>query len=299
MRRSITLRQLKDLASIKSSLGFIKSSISGKTHFDYDVVYHKAANLLLKLDAIQGGDPMIRNGKTSLNREIYNFLDFIEGVCLQRRTIGVSVRQSSNNGRSRVSNSGKKIGNVESGCSKRVNVEKLRGLVERIDRLAEELDEEQGDEIENPNDEFVMRKYGVSAIPTGGLVKQHGGVRPKVKKNVSFAEDGKVYRLLSRHNQPYQEECSNGSIDKDGLDDDDDEKEFEDDLRREIKEIGVSSKEDAEEEVEDGCSSSDGEEVSRHSLTRGGNFGTRADRDGTGGSAFSAPSLVKMDRRSN
>ncbi|KAH6761860.1 hypothetical protein C2S52_019293 [Perilla frutescens var. hirtella] len=291
VRRSITLRHLKDLASIKSSLGFLKSSVSGKTHFDYDVVYHKAANLLLKLDAIQGGDPMIRNGKISLNRELNKFLDFIEGVCVQRRTIGVNVRQSGNNVRSRVSNIGKKIGNVESGYSKRVNVEKLRGLVERIDRLAEELDEEQGDEIENPNDELIMKKYGVSAIPTGSLVKQHGGVGPKVKKSVSFAENGKVYKVLRRHSQPYLEE--------DDLDVDDDEKEFEDDLGREIEEIGVSSKEDVEEEVEDGCSSSDGEEESRRSSTSGGNFVRRPDRVDTGGSVFSAPSPVKMERRSN
>lgn len=300
MRRSITLRHLKDLASIKSNLGFLKSSISGKTHFDYDVVYHKAVNLLLKLDAIPGGDPMIRNGKTSLNRELYRFLDFIEGACMQRRTIGVNVRQSGNNVRPRVSNCEKKIGNAESGCSKRVNVEKLRGLVERIDRLAEELDEEQGEEIDNPSDEFVVRKYGVSASPTRGLLKQYGGVEPKVKKNVTFAENGKVYRVLRRHSQPYLEEYSNGSIDKDDVDDDDDdEKELEDDLCRELEEIGVSPKEGVEEEAEDGSSSSDGEKDSRHSSVRGGNFGTRPNQDDTGGSVFSAPLPAKMDRRSN
>lgn len=299
MRRSITLRHLKDLASIKSSLGFLKSSISGKTHFDYDAVYRKAANLLLRLDAIQGGDPMIRNGKSSLNREVYSFLDFIEPACVQRRTIGLNVSQISNNVRSRVSNREKKIGSVEYGCSKRVNVEKLRGLVERIDRLAEELDEEQGEEFENPSDEYVMRKYGVSASPTVGLLKQHGGVGPKVKKNVTFAENGKVYRVLRRHRQPYLEECSNGSIDKDDLDDDDEKDLDDDDLCRELEEIGVSPKEGVEEEAEDGSSSSDGEKYLRRSSVRGGNFGTRDGQDDTGGLVFSAPLPAKMERRSN
>ncbi|XP_057774889.1 BAG family molecular chaperone regulator 8, chloroplastic-like [Salvia miltiorrhiza] len=178
--RSITLRHLKDLASIKSSLGFLKSSVSQKTHFDYDAVYRKAANLLLKLDAIQGGNPMIRNERISLSREVYKFLDFIEGACVQRRIVKQNLR-------SRVSICERKLGNVESGWSKRVNVEKLRGLVERIDRLIEELDEaEQCEEIENPKGELLMRKSGGG----GGLVKQGGGVGPKVKKNVSFAENG-------------------------------------------------------------------------------------------------------------
>lgn len=240
---------------------------------------------------------MIRNGKSSLNREVYSFLDFIEPACVQRRTIGLNVSRISNNVRSRVSNRVKKIGNVESGCSKRVNVEKLRGLVERIDRLAEELDEEQGEEIENPSDDYVMRKYGVSTSPTVGLLKQHGGVGPKVKKNVTFAENGKVYRVLRRDSQPYLEECSNGSIDKDDLDDDEEKELDHDDLCLELEEIGVSPKEGVEEEAEDGSSSSDGEKYLRRSSVRGGNFGGQ--EDDTGGSVFSAPLPAKMERRSN
>ncbi|XP_042034396.1 BAG family molecular chaperone regulator 8, chloroplastic-like [Salvia splendens] len=269
VRRSITLRHLKDLASIKSSLGFLKSRVSHKTHFDYDAVYRKAANLLLKLDDIQGGDPMIRNGKISLSRELYKFLDFIEGACVQRRFVKQNLR-------SRVSNIENKLGNVESGFSKR---EKLRGLVERIDRLAEELEEEEEVEIEKPKGELIMRKYSVSANPSsggGGLVKQRDGVGPKVKKNVTFAENGKVYRVLRR---PYLE---------DGLDDEEeDEEELVDDLSREIEEIGVSTKD----EVEDGSLSSEGEKE-LHSLTK-------LDEDERGeSSVFSAPLPAKMERRS-
>ncbi|KAL1531755.1 BAG family molecular chaperone regulator 8, chloroplastic-like [Salvia divinorum] len=279
VRRSITLRHLKDLASIKSSLGFLKSRVSHKTHFDYDAVYRKAASLLLKLDDIQGGDPMIRNGKISLSRELYKFLDFIEGACVQRRFVKQNLR-------SRVSNIENKLGNVESGFSKR---EKLRGLVERIDRLADELEDEV-EEIEKPKGELIMRKYSVSANPSsgsGGLVKQRGGVGPKVKKNVTFAENGKVYRVLRR---PYLED---GLYDDDVVDDD--EEELVDDLVREIEEIGVSSKE----EVEDGSLSSEGEKEFTHSSTGRGSFGTNLDEDERGeSSVFPAPLPAKMERRS-
>lgn len=244
---------------------------------------------------------MIRNGKSSLSRELHTFLDFIEGACVQTRITEVNVKQNGGVVRSRVFNSAKKRGNAESGCSKRINVEKLKGLVERIDRLSEQLQEEQCQEFESPKDEFVMMKYGASPNSSGGgLVKQqHGGVRPKVKKNVSFAENGNVYRVLRRESQPYLEEFSNGSIDKDGIDDDDDDEEQElvDDLCRELEEIGVSSKED----VEDGGSSSseNGEKDSRHSSKGGVNSGTKLDQDDSGEFVFSAPLPAKMVRRSN
>uniref|UniRef100_A0A2P2JEV5 Uncharacterized protein n=1 Tax=Rhizophora mucronata TaxID=61149 RepID=A0A2P2JEV5_RHIMU len=53
VRRSRTLRQLKGLASIKSRFASLKSSVSGKTHFNFEVVSRKAMDLLLKLDSIQ------------------------------------------------------------------------------------------------------------------------------------------------------------------------------------------------------------------------------------------------------
>lgn len=244
---------------------------------------------------------MIRNGKSTLSRELHTFLDFIEGACVQTRITEVTVKQDGDNVRSRVLNSAKKRGNAEPGRSKRINVEKLKGLVERIDRLSEQLQEEQCQEFENPKDEFVMKKYGAS--PTsggGGLVKQlHGGVGPKVKKNVSFAENGNVYRVLRRESQPYLEECSNGNIDKDDTDDDDgdeEEQELVDDLCRELEEIGVSLKED----VEDGSSSSEnGEKNSTHSSKGGGSSGAKLDQDDSGEFMFSAPLPAKMERRSN
>lgn len=238
---------------------------------------------------------MIRNGKGSLSRELNRFLDFLEGDFVQRRALS-KVRQSGNNVKPRVLNGDKEIGNVESGCLKRVNVEKLRGLVERIDKLAEEIDEEESGEINNPINEFMIRNLDVSPNRTRGLLKNHGGVQPKVKKNVSFVEDGKVYRVLRRSSDPYLEECSNGSIDRDDLVNCD-EKEFEDNLCREI---GVSQGEDVEEDEEGSLLSSDGEKETRHYSTSEGKFETTVqDQDDIDNFIFSAPLPVKMETRGN
>jgi len=53
VHRSRTLRQLKELAFIKSSFNSLKSSISTESHFDFKVASHKAMGLLLKIDSIQ------------------------------------------------------------------------------------------------------------------------------------------------------------------------------------------------------------------------------------------------------
>lgn len=53
VHRSISFRQLKELATIKSSFLSLKSSVSGKPIFPFKVVSRKATDLLLQLDSIQ------------------------------------------------------------------------------------------------------------------------------------------------------------------------------------------------------------------------------------------------------
>ncbi|KAE9466628.1 hypothetical protein C3L33_01478, partial [Rhododendron williamsianum] len=53
VRRSRTLRQLKDLAAVKSALNALKTSLNQDTQFDSQAISRRAANLLLKLDSIQ------------------------------------------------------------------------------------------------------------------------------------------------------------------------------------------------------------------------------------------------------
>ncbi|KAL7094674.1 hypothetical protein ACP275_11G118400 [Erythranthe tilingii] len=293
LRRSVTLRHLKDLASIKSTLGILKSSISEKPLFNYDVVYHKAMDLLLKLDTIKGGDPMIRNGKASVSRDLNRFFDFIDGVYVQRRGLSLSKGV---NVKSIVSDSVRKTDNVKHGGQKRVQMEKLKALVSRIDKLAEELDEEEEEQrevIEKPSNEFTTRNRA-------GLLKQRGGVHTKVQKNVSFAENGKIYRVLRKAREPILEDYCDESNDRDSSVDAEDE-----DFGREVEEIGVSSKdddeeEDGEEDEDEDQLENDGEKESRIYSTSGGNFERKRydyEEEGIEDFVFSAPLPAKMEKR--
>ncbi|GFQ01443.1 bag family molecular chaperone regulator 8 chloroplastic, partial [Phtheirospermum japonicum] len=297
LRRSRTLRQLKDLASIKSALSYLKSSVCKQTHFDYDAVYHQARALVLKLDTIKGGDPMIRDGKSSVSRELNKFLDFIDGFYIDRRYERVNVRN-------RVPNGERKLGNAKCGGLKSASMEKLRGLVERIDKLAEELEEEDESEvIKSPGDGFI-KKHCVAGNNKGVLVKQVCLVQPKVKKSVSFADsDGKVYRVLRRNSEPIEDEDE---------DDDDDvstgrvnlvSRDFEDDFCREVEEIGFGSKEgddDDEVEARSGNGSDDEKGLRSNYMRSGGNFETnRYDQDEDDNIAFLAPLPPKMEKRAS
>ncbi|CAI9777414.1 unnamed protein product [Fraxinus pennsylvanica] len=266
VRRSRTLRELKNLSSIKSTLNILKSSVSENTDFDYEVLSQKAMCLLLKLDCIQGDDPMIRDGKMSINRELINFLDFIDGFCGKRKEVssGVvkNVRYRKNNNKSRVLQGDGKMSNVDCGIVGSVNVEKLRGLVEKIEKLSTMFDVKEGKVIENPRHGILQNR--------SGYLKQHGGSQTKAKKNVSFAENGNIYRTLKRIQESISNADCNAFIDGDvsvGV-----ETELEDYPHRKLEEVGVTSKEaddddddDEEDHLESGGShcSSDGERESR------------------------------------
>ncbi|KAL6551595.1 hypothetical protein OROGR_007749 [Orobanche gracilis] len=299
LHRSRTIRQLKALASLKSTLGFLKSSVSKQTHFDYDVVYHHAMELVGRLDTIQGGDPMIRDGKKSVRRELNNFLDFIDGFDIEHMGVssGINVRYKRCNMKNKVPGGEKRVSNMKRGELRSATMEKLRGLVERIDKLSEEMDdEEESKVIESPDDVF-MEKYRVCDNVKAGLVKQVRGVQSKLKKSVSFADNVKVYSLEKNYSD------DDGNIDRVKFVS----RDFEDDLCREVEEIGVSSKEaenddDDVEEVpevevhsENGCVD---EKESRSCLRSGGDFGRRIyNQHEVDNAAFSAPLPLKMETR--
>ncbi|XP_073292572.1 BAG family molecular chaperone regulator 8, chloroplastic-like [Primulina huaijiensis] len=289
LRRSRTLRQLKDLASIKSTLGLLKSSVYEKTHFDHGILYDKAMDLLLKLESVQGGDPMIRDGRKSVSRELNQFLDWIDAVCVERRGFSSNVRHRGDNVKTRVLNGERKTGSVKSGGFKGINVAKLKGLVEKIDKLAEELEEESGSG--ESQDLFWTRNQVTSGNRSGILVKQYGEAHPKVTKNVRFADNGKACWVSRRNSRPLLEEDCDDSIDDVNLDDA--ERQLEDDLCREVEVMGVSSK-DADDE--------DGEE--NHSES-GGSLPSSDGKKGLGNKSnhkaeefvFAAPLPVKMEMR--
>ncbi|XP_076955803.1 BAG family molecular chaperone regulator 8, chloroplastic-like [Bidens hawaiensis] len=75
VRRSATLRRLQHLALIKSALNRLKSS---KPRFHPHTISRESMGLLIKLDSIQGSDPMIRDGKRSISRELIRFMELID-----------------------------------------------------------------------------------------------------------------------------------------------------------------------------------------------------------------------------
>ncbi|XP_039139464.1 BAG family molecular chaperone regulator 8, chloroplastic [Dioscorea cayenensis subsp. rotundata] len=81
VRRSRTLRHLKQLAALKSHAAALRSSLSGKVRVaDSERVSQRAMDLLLQLDSIQSSDLMIREGKKSITRELTRILEFIDKV---------------------------------------------------------------------------------------------------------------------------------------------------------------------------------------------------------------------------
>ncbi|KAK4346435.1 hypothetical protein RND71_032774 [Anisodus tanguticus] len=160
-RRSRTLRQLKQLASIKTTLNILKS---GKTHFDTQTVSRRAMDLLVKLDSIQGDDQLIRDGKRSIRNELTRFMKAINGVTVISRRIVKNVR---NGNKARVFSSDPKM---EFGSNRN----------EAVDKFVASVNESEEEEEEHQKPRFAeVRKSGVL----------RSGLKPKQKKSVSFAEN--------------------------------------------------------------------------------------------------------------
>ncbi|KAI7756497.1 hypothetical protein M8C21_014486, partial [Ambrosia artemisiifolia] len=214
VRRSATLRHLKHLASIKSALNNLKSSVSNNTHFDSLAISRESLRLLVKLDSIQGSDPMIRDGKRSISRELIRFMELIDEMCTESQVITVKNVRFGKNSKNSV-----------------INERKLLEILKKQRKYVNEVDEERFN-LENP------RKVGLGQIRIANLAKSQGKSQPKTKKNVSFDEDGNVYRLFKSSCNPV---LSDGSGSSNGDDEE---------VKVEVEEIGVSSKETEVEEDE-------------------------------------------------
>ncbi|MED6182248.1 hypothetical protein PIB30_026903 [Stylosanthes scabra] len=196
VRRSRTLRDLKHLALIKSSLTSLQSSLSHNTHFDFVALSHKAVNLLLQLDSIQGCDPMIVDGKRSLSRD----LAAKSGRVYQR------VNKPRDSGED---------------DERRKLLQNLRGRVERISRLCKANENSEGD-LEHEGVHHVggggdhdysyddADAYGDVVPPkkNGVFVVQRQGVQPRGKKSVKFAENGKISEVYSGGSGAYEPDVS-------------------------------------------------------------------------------------------
>ncbi|KAK4271939.1 hypothetical protein QN277_020557 [Acacia crassicarpa] len=308
VRRSRTLRQLKELGSIKSRFNALRSLLSNDTHIDYAALSCEAMELLLQLDSIECCDPMTRDGKKSITRDLGQFLDSIEGVAVKKHLRLVkatkNVRLGQNIDKSRVLHS--KHGDL--GHDQRKQLENLRGRVERISRLCklsanEEEDvnsegilhfmDDNDDDDADPNI-VIRRRKGVAPTNNGVFVhRQEVQHQPKVKKSVSFAESGNVSKIYSN---TYEPALSEDAICLDGISSSDEQEEILENIRNEVEDVLDSSRgAEVDEEVildnEGSAQSSDGERNFKRHL--------KNDCRNEGKVIFSAPLPLKMETRND
>ncbi|KAF7803050.1 BAG family molecular chaperone regulator 8, chloroplastic [Senna tora] len=302
VRRSRTLRQLKELGFIKSTFNSLKSSLSNdSSRADFAALSRKAMDLLLQLDSIEGDDPMIRDGKGSISRDLLRFLDSLEGIAVKKHLRLVktmkNVRYGQNINKPRVLNP--KHGNL--GHDQRKVLENLKGRVEKISQLCKlsANDEEQAlserillvanDDDDDDDDDggpsiVISRKNGVPTTK----------IQPKVKKSVSFAESGNVSKIYCNTYEPEQS-LSEVVTCLDGDSSSDEQEEVLENIRNEVEDVMDSSRgaEDDEEaipgDVGSAHNSSDGERNSRRH--------PKKDGKNEGKLVFSAPLPLKMETR--
>ncbi|CAL5191142.1 unnamed protein product [Lathyrus oleraceus] len=205
VRRSRTLRNLKHLASIKSSFISLQSSFSTHTHFDFPPLSLKAVNLLLQLDSIQDCDKMIVDGKRSISRDLVQFLDSIEEVAAKKHILHVKAVKSSRPGQ-KIQRQRNSDGDDEKGKL----LKNLRGRVEKISKLCkvyendeERLENEEGvhedcdDDYDDDGDEVSGVLIGRRGRNRNGLFVKRQEIQPRKKKSVRFVENGKNCEVYS------------------------------------------------------------------------------------------------------
>lgn len=228
---------------------------------------------------LQGGDPMIRDGKRSISRELTGLLDFIDGF--RDKSSVISTRLVKKNVISK--RTGDLYGDRERGtvrCRDLGKNMRLEDLVSRVDALYDKIPEQDGVEGEIFDCPAIPTVERSSYTPTV--------VQAKAKKSVRFVENGKVYKASRNGYQP----VSNGESDNGDESDLVRAKgELVGNYTRKAEEVrGISFEDDDEDPSHDGESikSSDGE---------GGHVYNFTSEDGS--LAFSAPLPVKMDSRTD
>ncbi|RDX82644.1 BAG family molecular chaperone regulator 8, chloroplastic, partial [Mucuna pruriens] len=288
---SRTLTHLKHLASIKSTLNTLKSSLSNHTHVDFAALSLKAMNLLLELDSIQDCDPMIVDGKRSVSRDLVRFLDSIEEVALKRHVLYVRAAKTVK--------SGKKVHKPRNSGDdeKRKLLQNLRARVEKLSKLCEVSanDEEDSEPEEGIHDGvtnvLIGGRDGVSPSKNGVFLHRQE-VQPGVKKSVRFAENGNICEFYSG-----DVTCSDGSCSSS-----DEQGEVLENVSGAVEDDGVDSSQGAEDDeevlvVDSGGSphsSGDGERNKRGRNVVNEQLQAHQER-----LLFSAPLPLKMENRSD
>ncbi|KAJ0255108.1 hypothetical protein HA466_0099130 [Hirschfeldia incana] len=193
VRRSVSLRELKELARIESSFVSLRSS---KEHFPLGAVSREATRLLLRLDSVEGSaDSMIRDGKRRLCGELVRFLHHVDDCAVRRRNVVSKYAKDRSSEKLKkhirriyvseeeniaeleefrfVSDDGQEIPIVSVGKSRKLGVESVKGnrVKTPVYELTSSAEDDDGDD-------------GSSSRSRRGVVK-----------NVSFNENGNVYKV--------------------------------------------------------------------------------------------------------
>lgn len=265
--------------------------------------------LLLQLDSILSGDPLIRDGKKSISRDILRFLEFVDGMVAKRYGLSFKTVKSATVGRPNGNKSGVLNTKSTSLSAQREMIEQLKARLERIsgfssisqndeeDLELEGLQQVSDDDEENPPRAVIHGKN--RQIRTGALVKRNG-VQSRVKKSVTFAEDGNVYRVFGNTSEPVSSgdgNCSDENVSSD------DQAMLVENLNTELEEVKgfpQGTQEDEEAHLETGASpqSSDGERNCGRILRSEGSYKIRGHvQGGNGDYVFSAPLPLKMESK--
>lgn len=258
---------------------------------------------------------MIRDGKRSISRDLVRFLEFIDGVAVKSNGLPFKAMKSMRIGHPNC-NKGNVLGTkIRSWGEQREVTQKLRARAEKnggfsrayqndeddveFEGFQQALDDEEEEEEESPR-VVVSGKNG--QIRNGVLVKRNG-VQSRVKKSVSFAENGNVYRVFSNAHEPISRKNGTASLDESVSSDD--QGELDGNLCSELEEVKgfpQGAEDDDEAHLENGGSpqTSDGESNSARVIRNGGDYEIRGHfNDQNGDFVFSAPFPVKMDAKAD
>lgn len=255
------------------------------------------------MGCLQGFDPMIRDGKRSISNDLIKFLEFVDGFAVKRLEISCKAAKNvgfvGNSSKSRVL----KPSCVELGRDQADAINKLRDRIENIHGFSRIIKSEDEDvELEGfhqlINDE-EEENHRVSRIKNGGLMKKQVLAQPRVKKSVTFAENGNVYAVFGNGNSSGSISSGDGSLTDESVSGDDSGQ------GTEVEEIrGLPNEtEDEENEEENGESSQSnnwGRNLTRILRSEGrneinGDYCNVEDEQ----FVFSAPVPVKMESRAD
>ncbi|OIW05407.1 hypothetical protein TanjilG_28872 [Lupinus angustifolius] len=266
VRRSKTLRHLKELGFIKSTFNALKSSFSDDaTRSDFAALSQKALDLLLHLDSIEGSDPMVIDGKRLISRDLVQFLDSIERVAAKKHLFYVKAVKNARFGQ----NFNKPRDSSDD--EKRKLLQNLRGRVEKISKLCkvyenDEDSEPEGIDYDGDHSVLISRRNGVSANKNVVFMQRQG----TAKESVKFAENGKFCEVHSSNT--YEPDLSGDVTCLDGSSSSDDQGEVLENVE-DVLDSSQSAEGDDEVLVEGGGSrynTDDGEKNDKKNLKSGG-----------------------------